>query len=540
MDADALTLGRSAIARRDWTAACELYARVDPADLPADDLRHLSSAAYLTGDREGAVRALQRSFTLSVAAGDRSGAARDAHWIGVIHSTRGEPSVGAGWVARAHRLLEGEPADALERGYLLIHEMYRCLGSGDLDGALRTCQRIGEIAGRARDVDLATFARASTGRLLFSTGQVAEGLLLLDEAMVALTADEVSPIVAGLVYCVMIEGCQEIGDYPRMSEWTAALTRWCDDQSGLVPFTGQCAVHRGQILSAHGSFAEALDELALAVERYRDDGMDPAQGLATYEQGEVLRIMGDLDGAEAAYDVAASHGHDPQPGRSLLLLAHGRIAPAVASAHRMLDEAHDPVTRSRRLAAAVQILIAGGEADDAQVLADEFLGIAGTFGCDAVTAKASYAAGLVALASDDPGRALTHLRRSWKVWIDLGCRYDAAVARAHIGMALRALGDEASAESDLRVALRTFAELGAHPDRHEVGKLLGGGLPDGLTAREAEVLRLVATGRSNPQIADALFLSQKTVARHLSNIFAKTGVTSRTAATAYAFEHDLT
>lgn len=491
------------------------------------------------GDREGAVRALQRSFALSAEAGDTRGAALDAHWIGFIFSTRGEPSVGAGWVARAHRLLEGEPDDAVERGYLLIHDVFRCVGSGDLDGAMKACQRFGEIGRRAGDVDLTTLAQASTGHLKMYTGQVAEGLLLLDEAMVALTAGEVSPIIAGQVYCLMIETCQEIADYARMSEWTVALTRWCDDQPGLVRYTGQCAVHQGQILSARGQFAAALDELSRAIDRYRADGMDPAEGLAMYERGEVLRTLGDLDGAEAAYVVAASHGHDPQPGQSLLLLAHGRTSAAVASAHRMLDEAHDPVTRSRRLGAAVQILTAGGEVDAARACADEFLGIARTFACDAVTAKASYAAGLVALAGDDPAGALAHLRRSWKLWIGLGCRYDAALARARIGLALRALGDDVSGDSDLGVALRTFTELGAELDRRETERLLGGTLPDGLTAREAEVLRLVASGRSNPQIAEALVLSQKTVARHLSNIFGKTGVTSRSGATAYAFEHDL-
>lgn len=513
--------------------------RADPATLGADDLRALSSAAYLSGDRDAAVRHLQRAHSLSVVAGDRLGAARDAHWLAMILSSGGEPAVGAGWVARAERLLEDEPEDAVERGYLLIHSMFRSLGVGDFEGMVACCERIAEIGRGAGNPELVTFSLASSGRALLYGGRVLEGLARLDEAMVGLTTGEVSPIMAGHIYCSMIEGCQEIADYERMTEWTQALTRWCDDQLGLVAFTGQCAVHRGQILRAQGSFREALDELALAAERYAANGMDPATGLAMYERGEVLRTLGDLDGAEAAYEEAASHGHEPQPGASLLHLARGRTGAAVASVRRLLEEAHDPVTRSRRLGPAVEVLCAAGALDEARTAADELVAIAQTFGCAAVTASGAYAVGLVTLAAGDASRSLAHFRRAWKSWIGVGARYDAARARVRIAMALRALGDTISATSELNVALRTFTELGAEPARREVERLLSTGLPDGLTAREVEVLRLVATGRSNPQIAAGLFLSEKTVARHLSNIFTKTGVTSRTAAAAYAHEHDL-
>jgi DNA-binding NarL/FixJ family response regulator len=338
----------------------------------------------------------------------------------------------------------------------------------------------------------------------------------------------------------MIEGCQEIADYRRMSEWTEALTQWCANQPDLVPFTGQCAVHRGQIQRARGQFQAALDELALALERYAANGMGPAVGLVLYERGEVLRTLGDLDGAEAAYEDAATYGLEPQPGLSLLWLARGRNDAAVSSAYRLLEDAHDPVTRSRRLGAIVEILCSAGQHEDARPPAAELLDIAAGFGCQALTASASYAAGLVSLAADDdPTAALDHHRRAWKSWIDLGARYDAARARVQIARSLSALGDTVSARSELSVAQRTFAELGTEPARREVEQLLDPALPDGLTAREVEVLRLVAAGHSNPQIAAQLFLSEKTVARHLSNIFGKTGVTSRTAAATYAHGHDL-
>jgi ATP/maltotriose-dependent transcriptional regulator MalT len=539
MGVDELSVGREAFARRAWAAARDHLSRADPATLGADDLRALSTAAYLVGDRDAATRALQRAHSLSLTAGDRLGAAHDAHELGMVFSTSGEPAVGAGWVARGQRLLEDEPEDCRERGYLLIHEMFSHLRTGDLNGVQDCCERIGAIGRKWRDPDLIAFALSSSGRALMYAGRVPEGLARMDEAMVALTTGEVTPIMAGHVYCAMIEGCQEVADYRRMSEWTSALVQWCDGQPDLVPFTGQCAVHRGQILRARGSFGAALEELALAAERYAANGMDPAAGLAVYERGEVLRTMGDLDGAEAAFAEAATWGYEPQPGLALLWLARGRTSAAVAAVRRLLEEAHDPVTRSRRLGAAVETLTAAGKLDEAQEAADELGGIAEAFGCAAVTANAAYAAGLVALAADDPSRSLGHFRRAWKAWIEVGARYDAARARVRIGLALRALGDTISGTSELNVALRTFTELGAEPARREVERLLATGLPDGLTAREAEVLRLVASGRSNPQVAEQLFLSEKTVARHLSNIFTKTGVTSRSAAGAYAREHDL-
>lgn len=537
---DDLTAGREAYARRAWAAARDLLSRADPERLEPDDLRSLSTAAYLTGDRGLAVRSRQRAHSASIALGEHLAAARDAHDIAMVLAMNGEPAVASGWVARAERLLRDEPEDSVERGFLLMHQVLRYLQAGDLAHLVSCCARIEEIGRHHDNPDLVTYALSATGRALLYAGKVPDGLARLDEAMVALTSDQVSPLMAGQVYCTMIEGCQEIADYRRMTEWTEALTQWCADQPDLVPFTGQCAVHRGQIHRSHGEFQAALDELALALDRYAAAGMGPAVGLVHYERGEVLRTLGDLDGAQSAFDDAADFGLEPQPGQSLLWLARGRTDAAVSSAHRLLEDAHDPVTRSRRLGAIVEILCTAGGCEEARAPSAELLSIAESFGCDGVTASASYAAGLVALgADDDPTAALSHHRRAWKSWIALGARYDAARARVQIARALSALGDTVSMRSELSVAQRTFAELGAEPARRAVELLLTPEFPDGLTAREVEVLRLVAAGHSNPQIAAALVLSEKTVARHLSNIFGKTGVTSRTAAATYAHRHDL-
>jgi DNA-binding CsgD family transcriptional regulator len=350
----------------------------------------------------------------------------------------------------------------------------------------------------------------------------------------------VEPSLAGHIYCSMIEACQEVADLSRAEAWTAALSRWCAQQNGLVPFTGQCAVHRGQIMRLHGAFAEALEEFELARDRHRAEGAHGAAGLAWAEAGEVHRLRGDRRRAEACYDEASQLGHEPQPGLALLWVAEGNTAAAVAAIHRLLGETADPVNRSRLLPAAVEVLLAAPDTDAAAERAAELAGSAELFGCRAVSARAAYAEASVALARGDGAGALPFLRRALVLWSDLDAPYEVARCRLAVGRALRRLGDEASARGELEAAHRTFLDLGAHAAAEEaVGELEPDRLPGGLSPREAEVLRLVAAGRSNPEIAEALTLSEKTVARHLSNIFAKLGVGSRTAAAAYAFEHRL-
>lgn len=536
---DDLLQGRAAFERRDWAEAHNRLSAASLADLGPDDLGALATAAYLVGDADTSVRAWQRAFHTHLDAGATRLAIRDAFWIALVLNTSGNVSVGRGWVARASRLLEGEAENVVERGYPLIHAMYRHIFVGEYAEALPLAAEVSATGRRWDDADLVAEGLSSEGRLLIYSGRVPEGLALLDEAMVGVAAGEVSPIIAGMVYCSMIEGCQEIGDFRRMADWTGALTRWCEAQPGLTRFTGQCAVHRAQIMRAQGAYAEALQELDLAQARYLATGLEPAAGLALYERGEVLRIRGEHDAATVAYDAAAAYGHEPQPGLALLWLAKGRTAAALRVIQRLLDETQGPVGRSRLLPAAIEVLLAAGEADTAHAAADELDAIAASFACTELGARAAYARGTVALAEPDPAAALRALRRAWRVWQELGARYDGARARTRIGLGLRALGDEDSAATELAAAQRTFVELGAIPAQREVDRMSQAPLPDGLTSREVEVLRLVAAGHGNAQIATTLFLSEKTVARHLSNIFGKIQVSTRTAAAAYAFERGL-
>ncbi|WP_112236561.1 helix-turn-helix transcriptional regulator [Kribbella monticola] len=534
---DDLEQARRAFEQRDWATAYDQLAVV--ADLGPDDLLKLGTAAYLAGDDDACVRALQRGYQVAVDGGDTLRAVRFAFWLGLVLSVRGEVAVAGGWSARAQRLLADQPADVVERGYLLIHDFFRHLDQQNFPGAVRVAAEITELGRRHAEPDLLAEGLVCQGRTMMYAGQVPEGLALLDEAMVAVAAGELSPIFAGNVYCAMIEACQEVLDFGRASAWTTGLTRWCDSQHGLVPFTGQCAVHRGQILRLRGAFEEALEEFEAACRRYAASGIQGAAGLAMSEAGDVLRIRGAYAQAEKCYEQASGFGYEPQPGLALLWLARGRLPAASAAVRRLLAENAGLVQRSRLLPAAVEILVATGSGDEAEAAAAELAKISESFGCSGLRAMAAYCAALVAVAAGDPDRALPQARQAMQLWGTLQAPYEVARSRVLVGKAFRELGDDDSATRELGAALRSFDELGAAASRQEVEKLLGRNALGGLTQRELEVLRLVAAGNSNTATAQQLVLSDKTVARHMSNIFAKLDVPSRTAAVAYAREHDL-
>lgn len=536
---DDLARARDAFERREWVAAYDALSDVDDDKMLADDFARLSTTAYLLGRKNDCIQAMQRAYKAHLDAGETLAAVRCAFWLALVLLTSGEAAVGGGWVARSLRLLEQVEGDVVERGYVLIHLMFRHIFAQEYEQAHALALEVTDYGRRFADPDLLANGLNAQGRLMLYSGHVPEGLALLDEAMVGISTGDVSPVFAGQVYCSMIEACQEVSDFGRAAEWTTVLTSWIETQPGLVPFTGQCAVHRGQIMRVRGAFAAAVEEFELSVKRYLAAETPAPAGLAMDECGGVLRILGDLPAAEAAYERAIGFGHDPQPGLALLWLARGRTSDALAAIRRLLAEPRDPVHRSQLLPASVQILLAAGETDEAGAASEELTAIAEAFGSPALRAMAHYATGSVLLARAQPSAAVPELRKAQQQWQRIGAPYETARARLRIGSALRELGDEQSASSELAAARRTFREVGAATDEAEAAHMLIPSLPRGLTAREVEVLRLVATGKSNPDIAATLVLSEKTVARHLSNIFTKLDVPTRTAAAAFAFENRL-
>jgi DNA-binding NarL/FixJ family response regulator len=412
------------------------------------------------------------------------------------------------------------------------------LFSGDA-GVYSSFAEAGEIAERCADLDAAMFARLCRGYALILEGRVAEGMALLDEVMVSVTADEVAPTLAGIAYCQVIALCQAVFDLRRAREWTEALTRWCDAQPEIVPFRGNCLVHRCEILQLQGAWTDARDFARQACEWLAGPPDWDSLGSAHYQLAEIQRLRGELAEAEESYRRASLAGRDPEPGMSLLRLAQGRVDLALPAIRRALDEAEDPIARSRLLPACVEVMLEAGGVETARAAADELAGIGAQFDAPYLVALAADAAGAVLLAEGDPRAALTKLRTAQRLWRDLAAPHQAARVRVLIGTACRELGDGASAELEFEAARGVLEELGAATDLERLARLLGSPSPGGLSRRESEVLTLVAAGKTNRAIATELFISEKTVARHVSNIFTKLGLSSRAEATAYAFKHGL-
>ncbi len=534
---DDLARAREAYERREWVTAYETLS--DTAGLEAEDFFRLAIAADLVGRTNDCIQALQRAYQAHLDRGEVLGAVRSAGWLASVLLHHGEVAVGNGWIGRCQRLLNDVEEDVVERGFVLILVMFRHIFSGEFEEGLRLSREVTDYGRRFREPDLIANGLNAQGRMLMYSGRVPEGLALLDEAMIGVATGEVSPIFAGEIYCSLIEACQEVSDFGRAAQWTSALTSWVDSQPGLVRFTGQCAVHRGQIMRTRGAFTEAVEEFRRATERYVEAGTPAPAGLAMAECGEVLRIHGDLPAAEAAYEEAVGFGYEAQPGRSLLWLDRGRAPAAQAAINRLLGEPMDPVHRSQLLPGAVQVLLAVEEGERAAEVADELARLAESFACKPLLAMAAYARGRVLLATGRADAAVPELRRALADWRALESPYEAARARVELGIALRELGDEETGSREIAEARAAFGRLGAVPAERAAARLLGTEHPAGLTDREVEVLRLVARGSSNPEIAATLVLSEKTVARHLSNIFTKLDVGSRTAAAAFAFENGL-
>ena len=361
---------------------------------------------------------------------------------------------------------------------------------------------------------------------------------MLDEAMVAVSTGEVSPVATGLIYCAVIDACQELFDLRRAQEWTAALGDWCDAQPDLVPYRGQCLVHRAQLMRFQGAWTDALAEAEHASQRLSEP-LHPALGAALYEQAELYRLRGDDDAAGDAYRRASDAGHGAQPGLALLRLRQGRVPSASAAIERALAEPQFPAQRARLLAARVEVQLAGRDVAAARAAADEIAALATQLGHPPIiSAMSNDAAGMVLRAEGDHWAALRALRQAWSSWHEVDAPYESARTRLLIGLVCRDVGDEETAAMELDAARQAFAGLGAAPDAAAVDTLLAHAKPPGgLTSREVEVLALVATGSTNRVIAMQLVISEKTVARHVSNIFTKLGVSSRAAATAYAYEH---
>lgn len=544
-----LELGRRSYVEQAWASAFDSLTNADRKEpFGAEDLEMLARSAYMLGRDDDYVASLERAHQAYLNRGDAPHAVRCAFWIGHSFLFRGEQVRGTGWFARAQRLLESYGRDCVERGYLLIPVWLEQMGRGDFERGYAMALEAADIGERLGDADLVWLARDDQARALLRLGRVKEGLRLVDEALVAAIANELSPIVTGIVYCNTIAFCRAVHDLRHVREWTRALTEWCERQPEMVAHNGLCLVHRAEIMLLCGDWETALNEARRSAERFTRGALNQlACGKAFYCQGEAHRLRGDFAAAEEAYRQASEHGCEPQPGLALMRVAQGRADSAAAAIRRIVAETTVPLRRAGLLPAYVEIMLAVASFDLARAACRELDEIAKDFESEALEAMAAHSRGAMLLAEGHAKDALIDLRRALAIWKELDAPYEIARIRMLVGLACRALEDHDTAGLELEAARSAFNQLGATPDQMRASSLIGPVAVEtsrhadayGLTDRELQVLRLVASGKTNHEIADELFISDHTVARHIQNLFAKLNVSSRAAATAFAFSHQL-
>ncbi|MBB5999881.1 response regulator transcription factor [Streptomonospora salina] len=539
-----LEQARDAYADLRWhDAYVQFRAAREAGELGVDDLAALADAAWWLGRNDESLTLSERVYRCRLQHDDAARAAQLAVEVGFLWLIRGEPTIGSGWISRAARLLQDVP-ECGAHGYLRYLEAAQALDQGRFADALDAARHIRQLADRCDDRTLYAGGLVTEGIAVVKEGRVGEGLAVLDEAMLPVRAGEVAPKWAGNLYCQLMSLFIETADLRRARDWTAATERWCDWHSSPAMFAGVCRVHRAQLLRLAGAWGDAEQHATQACRDLADMNVGVvAEG--HYVLGDLCRLRGDLAGARAAYDRADELGRDPQPGRALLRLAEGCCAPAGRELRTALAGTDQPLGRAPLLSAQVDVAAAAGDADLARRAAGELGDVASTYGTAGLVAAARQAAGTARLVAGEAERALPLLRDAMRRWRALDARFDAARARFLLARALHALGDVDAAARASAAAAAVFAELGAAGARcafaapPEAGAAGEGALPGGLSPREAEVLTCVAAGHANRRIAHALAISERTVERHLANIFRKLDVASRTEAACYAFEHGL-
>jgi len=530
--------GRRASDRQQWAQAfAELTAADHQSSLDPDDLERLATAAYLLGRDDEAITTWMRLHRFYRDQDAPDHAARWGFWLSLTYLLAGQPAQATGWLSRTKRVVTGYGQKCVEWGYVLFLEGLVAMFGGNSESAAGSFDKSIAIASDFEDGDLLALALLGKGQAVIGLKRQTEGVALLDEAMVGVSAGDVSPILVGIIYCAVISTCQRIFDLGRAREWTIRLNEWCASQPDLIPFRGLCLIHRSEILQLQGDWLAALEEAENACRRLIDQA-GTATGRAYYQLGELCRLMGAFDKAGRMFREASRRGCEPQPGSALLLLATKK-GNAAASLRGFIDQSGDRrgplagLPRARLLGPAVDILLAEGDIEGARALSDELSTLAQESGAAFLLAIAAQSAGSVGLAEGRHDHALASLRDAWTAWQNLQMPYESARVRVLLGRLSEALGEQEEARMHYDAARLVFSRLGAAPDLAELDGLVGaGGGSDrrGLTDREREVLALVANGSSNRQVADLLSISEHTVARHVSNIFGKLGVNSRTQA----------
>jgi DNA-binding NarL/FixJ family response regulator len=538
ISSSALDAGREAAAERRWAAAYELLGRADATEvLAASDLELLSTVALLRGEPSASVDALSRAYEAHLSNEDRGEAARTAGRLALYLIELGDFSRSVVWAARAMRLVNAMADPGALAGFVRLGPAVAQLGSGNPAEARQEFEDVLALAERHGDAEIASSALLGLGKALIEVGAIAEGFECFDRAMTAVAAGDVAPVSVGVISCALISDAVMAFDLERAAEWTTVLDRWCRGQPELITFSGQCHALRASLLLIRGAWAEASAVAELALSRFRAGDYRAVWG-APYQLAELGRLRGAFHSAEENYRRAGESGWEPQPGLALLHLAVGRTQYAQDEIRRTVAGS-DPFTRRFLLPALVEIEVAAGDLDAARRAVAELRESSRSLPTPMLDATVAAAEARVQLAGGGPLAGLRAARAAVAAWDVVGASYETARMRVLAGRALLELSERDAAETEFQVARQVFAALGADPAVAELDGLSGDRRAGVLTPREVEVLRLVSTGLTNRAIGTRLSLSEKTVARHLSNIFGKLGISSRSAATAYAYENGL-
>ncbi len=471
-------------------------------------------------------------------------AVRCAFRLGLMLMNAGSGAKSSGWMARGERILgDAQGSECAERGMVLLRPALSALAAGKAAEAQQLFERMARVGEQFRDADLVALGRLGHGQAMIRQGAVANGIELLDETMVTVETENVFPVVHGIVYCAVIETCRKVWELKRAQEWTSALTRWCEAHPDVVPFRGQCLVRRAEIIQFHGEWSQALEETTGACALLTRRQGEPAAGEAYYRRAELQRLLGDLVAAEDSYRDAARWGRHPQPGLALLRLSQGQDKAAETSIRNTLHETTDAKKRAELLPATVNIMLAASKLEEAHQATEELSGIAKTFGAPYLQAVSAHCQGAVSLAEGNLREALEQVQGALKIWATLPLPYESARTRELKGLVYRTLNDHDNADAEFAAAAWIFEQLRATPDLQRVNRMLDKKKQHyethGLTLRELQVLRRVASGKTNKVVGEELFISERTVDRHVSNIFRKLDVSSRVEASAFILRNKI-
>lgn len=465
-------LAVAAYERHAWREAYDHFVAADAAGpLSAADLTTYADAAWWIGEATASLTIRERAYADYVAAGDQQAAAVAALRLSGEYARRRAFASSTSWHRRAARLLEGDMTSAAH-GTLVLHRAVAASAQGDAEAALSLAQEALAIGERAGDGDLQALSLMQVGLLRVASGDVREGMTLVDEATIAAVSGELSLMATGQVYCQTIVACRDVGDYARAGDWTDAAHRWCDRQS-VGGFPGICRVHRAEVIALRGEFARAEQEARLASEELTKWEMRPVIGEALYEIGYIRLRIGDLPAAEEAFRQAHESGQSTEPGLSLIRLAEGKAAVANASLREALDVERARPGRLRLLPAQVEAAVAAGDLATARAAAEELEALAAVFDTVAAHATAKTARGRVLLAEGSAADARRTLAGALARWQDIDAPYEAARTRVLIAGAAGALGDADTARLELQTAKTTFERIGARRDARIAAEQLG-------------------------------------------------------------------